>query len=58
VRSKTQKVRGWPFFSVFSLQKTSRHAWLTPPSSDTDRETATFPSYVFLLQWGMTCVLR
>ena len=58
MRSKTQKVRGWPFFSVFSLQKTSRHAWLTPPGSDTDRELATFPSCLLLFQWDMTCVLR
>src|SRR6266566_9182472 len=52
VRSKTQKVRGWPFFSVFSLQKKPRHAWLTPPGSDADRETATFPSCVLLPSMG------
>jgi hypothetical protein len=52
VRSKTQKVRGLPFFSVFSLQKTSHHAWLTPPGSVTDRVTATFPSCLLLPSMG------
>jgi hypothetical protein len=32
VKSTTQKLRGWPFFSVFSLQKKPRYAWLTPPA--------------------------
>jgi hypothetical protein len=45
-------VRGWPFFSVFSLQKKPRHAWLTPPGSDADQETATFPSCVLLPSMG------
>jgi hypothetical protein len=34
VRSKTQKVSGWPFFSVFSLQKKPRHAWWLSRSFD------------------------
>jgi hypothetical protein len=56
VRSKTQRVRSWPLSSAFSLQKNPRPARLTHPSSNADRETATFPSYVLLP--SMACVLR
>ncbi len=33
-------------------QKKPRHAWLTPPGSDADQETATFPSCVLLPSMG------
>ncbi len=56
VRSKTHRGRVWPFFSALSLYKKPRHAWLTHPGSDADRETATFPSFLLLL--SMACVLR
>jgi hypothetical protein len=53
VRSKTQRVRGGPFFSIFSPQKKPHPAWLTPPGSEADRERATVPSSVLLpcLAW-------
>jgi len=38
VRSKIHRVRGWPFFSAFSLQKKPRPAWLTQPGSDADSD--------------------
>ncbi len=56
VRGKIQRVRGWPLFTAFSLQKKPRPAWLTHPCSDADRETATFPSCVLLP--SRACVLR
>src|SRR6266566_2368524 len=40
------------FLCLHAPEEPPRHAWLTPPGSDADRETATFPSCLLLPSMG------